>query len=288
MKSRFALLAPLFLVACSSTPKVTTPDWIRLPTRTVDGGYIVFVGTGEDPAPEKSTFKAEAQALQDIANECSFAPKGTRVEDHFQEPSGHTNLSYAKVSVSIIDCDAAKASNDPESIKKLASQPLADQLKKYQDLVYSPGEPEETEKGSGGGNPMLAYTGGPPADPDGYFIYRQRVAYVKQEVILAPATVYVVNAPQTVAVTQQLSTSTAHLRTYEQTNPEVKSWHRSWSQVERNPTSQLPGSFPHYKGQAPHPLRASNKQVHSSNVNKEVPAPAPAPKKRGRRRRSQP
>ncbi len=251
MKNSLALVCTIALTACAGTPTSSSPDWIRAPSRTVDAGYIVFVGTGDDPAPEKSSFKAEAQAVQDVANECSFAPKGTRIEDHYQAKSGHTTLTYAKVSISFVDCDAAKGSNDPESIKRLASAPLAEQLKRYQDLVYAPAESESEEAG-GGGNPMVNATTAPRAisDEDHFFIVRQRVAYLKETIILAPETVYVPSAPQTVAVTQQLSTQSDHLRVYEQENPAVKTSHRTWTEFEKNTSAELPRSIPH-------PLRAS-------------------------------
>jgi hypothetical protein len=152
--------------------------------------------------------------------------------------------TYAKIGLAYSDCDAAKAANDPESIRKLASAPLAEQLKKYQDLVYAPAEPETA---SGEANPMLDSTTAPPAiaDEDHYFIARQRVAFVKQTVILAPATVYVPAAPRTVAVTRELSHQSSNVRVYEQANPAVKTTRRSWSEVERNTTAELPRSIPH-------------------------------------------
>ncbi len=278
-----------FLIsACSSSPTPSSPDWIRAPSRTVDGGYIVYVGTGEDPAPEKSTFKAESQALQDLANECSFAPKGTRIEDHYSERSGSTTLTYAKVGISFIDCDAAKAANDPEAIRKLASEPLAEQLKKYQDLVYAAAEPESETKG-GEGNPMLNSTSGPPpiADEDHFFIVRQRVAFLKQTVILAPETVYVPAAPATVTVTRQLSSQTENLRVYEQANPTTKSWHRSWSGFEKTTNAEIPRSIPHVArapGKIGHPERPG---IHAPHA-KLRPAPAesnPKAFKKKRRRR---
>jgi len=287
MKIRLAILGILVFSACSSTPSVKSPDWIRTPSRTVDGGYILFVGTGEDPVAEKSTFKAESQALQDLSNECSFAPKGTRIEDHYQEKSGGTILTYAKIGISFLDCDAAKAANDPESIRRLASAPLADQLKKYRDLVYAPAETEGGDtKGGSEGNPMLSSTAGPPTNPDHYFIARERVAYVKETIILAPETVYVPSAPQTVAVTRQLSAASDQVRVYEQKNPDTKTWHRSWSQFERNPSTELPASMPHLKsvsGGRPRPSSSAEKKKAPKDAKAAAPSAPPKPKKKRRR-----
>src|SRR5947209_3047805 len=72
------------------------PGWVHQAARTVEGGYIVYLGEVEDQAPERARFKAEAAAIQDLANECSFAPKGARVEDHFDQPTGVIHHAYAK------------------------------------------------------------------------------------------------------------------------------------------------------------------------------------------------
>ncbi len=240
LKSAIVLL---LLSGCASEPKVTSPEWIRTPTRTVDSGYIVYVGTGEDPSPEKSKFKAESAALQDLANECSFPPKGTRIEDHFQEKSGTLTLTYAKVGISFIDCDAAKSANDTETIRKVANVSLTEELKQYQDLVYAPSENgENDETHSSEVNPMANSLSAPPevTTSDHYFVVRQRVAFIKRDVILEPTSIPVATtgSPQPRIVgpdlTKRLELANSSLRTYETSHPEVKNWHHSWSEFDKN------------------------------------------------------
>ena len=49
---------------------------VRESTRFEGGGWIVFIGTGEDRVPENARAKVRAFAAQNIANECSFIPVG--------------------------------------------------------------------------------------------------------------------------------------------------------------------------------------------------------------------
>src|SRR4051794_24411710 len=98
---RSLLAACLFscvLSACASPGTAvdaqTPPPWARQPSPTVEGGYIVYVGSGEDRDGERARRKAEAQALGDLANECSFAPKGTRIEDRFERLDGTLRQAF--------------------------------------------------------------------------------------------------------------------------------------------------------------------------------------------------
>ena len=71
-------------------------------------------------------------------------------------------------------------------------------------------------------NPMLGSTNAPSAPVQSephYWIVRERVAWVKQEVILAPATAYPPGAPQTQAVTAQLRAPSQQIREYEASHP---------------------------------------------------------------------
>ena len=76
-----AALVLFALGGCATAP--TLPDWTSEPARVVDNGYIVYTGSGLESDPNTAQFVAEGTAIQDLANECSFVPKGARVEDHF-------------------------------------------------------------------------------------------------------------------------------------------------------------------------------------------------------------
>ncbi|MDR3607037.1 MAG: hypothetical protein P4M08_06620 [Oligoflexia bacterium] len=208
--SVFALLL-LFLAACSLAPSAPDnehpPSWATGSTRTVDGGYVIYVGVGEDRSFDKAQFKATAMALQDLANECSMAPKGARIEDHYDQTVGILHRAYAKVAVEFQVCEAAKNAVTPEQIRTLASVPMTEEIKNYQE-AYD--EPEDEESS----NPMVASSASPnpsgSPEPSGnggfrsgvyvasvpqYYVVSQQVAFIKQDVILAPPAQYPPQAP---------------------------------------------------------------------------------------------
>src|SRR5579885_1472991 len=192
-----SILLALLLAACGSSqknPDSDSPAWVHQPTRTVDAGYIVYVGVSEDPLLDQARFKAEGQAIEDLANECSFAPKGARVEDHFEHVTstdhGLVHQAYSKVAVDFQSCEEAKSATQPDDIKKLANVAMAEEVKRYQTPVDEP-PPEALEEGegeaaqpSGGGNGGGG--GAPPSrtvvvvrDEPSFFVIRQQVAYYK-------------------------------------------------------------------------------------------------------------
>lgn len=91
----------LFYCGCSSEPSREKPTWVDGPTRVVDNGYIVYIGTGEEVTDDRAQLAAEGLAIQDLANECSFIPKGTRVEDRYSEKQKNTYKAYAKVAIEV-------------------------------------------------------------------------------------------------------------------------------------------------------------------------------------------
>src|SRR6185312_16331964 len=121
----------LLLTSCSSEQKPTAPPWTHGATRVVDNGYIVYVGVGHAPDPDRAQFKAEGQALEDLANECSMIPKGTRFEDRYSEKEEYETTAYVKVALEFQECDTAQRSLDPSEIRKLANVNFTEELKKY-------------------------------------------------------------------------------------------------------------------------------------------------------------
>jgi len=219
----------------------------------VDSGYIVYVGTGEDFTAERAEFKSEASAIQDIANECSFAPKGTRVEDHYDYFYNGKYQSFSKVAVQFEDCDAAKQTLKPEQIQALANAQMTDQLKHYQELEYD--MPSATavatsdSSSESGTNPALDSTLAPPAvnpimDDGRFLIVRQQVAYEKEIVILSPLSAYPPGSPQSQTFVAAIRTPMTQIQHYEQVHPGVHTWSKSWSSFERHPSAPLPGSIP--------------------------------------------
>lgn len=120
------------------------PSWIHLPSRIVDNGYIVYVGSGEDSTLERARFRAKSMAVQVLTNECTFPHKETRIEDFYDERAGEQYRSYAKVAIQYTDCDEAKQALTPEVIKRLASQPLIEEQKQYREMLF--GDPDRNKK----------------------------------------------------------------------------------------------------------------------------------------------
>ena len=259
------IVALLGFSGCTSTPKTPPPPagepaWVRQPARTVDGGYIIYVASSEDRVLDKAEMKAQAAAIQDVANECSFAPKGTRLEDRYDNSLGILHRVYAKVAISYQDCQDAQNALDPEVIKRLANVALTEQVKRYQDAVDNEAY-EVAENDNEGMNPELANTTGAPGpihDQVHFFVVRQQIAYAKEVVILASSETYSSGSPQAMQFTQVVAPVATQVRTYQTANPAVASTTQSWSSLPARPAvPALAGvhgmrrSPPHVSGLSP-------------------------------------
>jgi len=182
---------------------------------------------------ERANFKAEASAIQDLANECSFVPRGARTEDRAEQPIGAIHRAFAKVAISFQDCEEAKSSNDPETIRKLANVSYAEELKRYQAVVDQPEDTTSDESVAGAGGAIYnRYP--PPASIDSpvrFYVVRQQVVYMKQDIILSPPQAYPPKAPQTLAITQHLGTFATRVQNFETIHPALKTATQSYSSV---------------------------------------------------------
>jgi hypothetical protein len=241
----FAIAAcgSLLIASCSSESRnddQSGPGWVRQPARTVDGGYIVYVGNAEDRNPDHARFKAEAVALEDLANECSFPPKGARVEDRFERQLGNLHQAYVKVAVDYQTCEEAKQTVDPAAVRNLANVAMTNEIKRYQDDV----EDEDEEDASNDQNlspqtkAVLASQYAPPpasiTNETEFFVVRQQVFYAKQDVILAPPEAYPPGAPQTTTYVHNVTASTQQVGTFAAANPALKSTPQTWNSVRSN------------------------------------------------------
>ena len=286
------LLLALELSGCSSAPKgsgaANIPTWIHQPVRTVDAGYIVYIGTGEDRLAERAAFKAEAAALQDLANECSFAPKGARTEDRFDETTGLLHHGYAKVAVEFRDCEAAKASIQPEDIRKLANVAYSDEIKRYQDLVQNPVDGVASDDDSEGVNEAIDSKGPPPGSGSGirdtnhFFVVRQWVFYSKQDVILSPPQTYAANSTETTQFVNKVAPAQDQVQTYERNNPTVHSWNNAWSTSSAGSALRRRIDRPYHSSYS-NPSNPRNQWNHPSQTQPKAAAAMPQKKKRRRR-----
>lgn len=277
----------MVLCSCSSTPKEPeVPAWTHQPARTVDGGYIVYVASSEDRSPEKAHFKAQSVAFEDLANECSFPPKGARTEDTFDiEKTGVLHTVYVKVAVDYQSCEEAKNAIQPDDIRKLANVAMTDQIKSYQAQYESPPKAmiEECSTDDGLTPPDSDLDGDdcdvPPqtqtvlnsqqaphvtsiSSPTQYYVVGQQVWYAKQEVILAPPTAYQANSPQTTQFTNQIATPVKQMNTYAAANPAVKTSPQTWSTTRQAAVRNYQGTQVAQRAAA---QRAQNRSNHGGN-----------------------
>jgi hypothetical protein len=230
--------AVCLLAACNSTPPAPVePPWIHQPTRTVDAGYLVYIGTGMDANPDRARFKAEASALEDLANECSFVPKGARVEDHYDETVDRAYRSFAKVGLTLEECEQAKNTVQPDQVRLLANVPMTEEIKRYQEIVGGDGLP--TAEAS----PAPVEPGAPLQTDDQYFVARQQIFVAKQIVILAPPSVYVPESPLWVRYYEVVNPAVTQVHTYEVANPAIRTWNHGWSGYAAQVRSPGPPGF---------------------------------------------
>jgi hypothetical protein len=272
------------LMSCSTSPKAPTqPEWTHQAARTVDGGYIVYVETAEDGNPDKAKFKAEAAALEDLANECTFIPKETRIEDRFQTKTEHMNQSFVKVGLELQVCVQASKAVDPEEIRKLANVPMTEEVKRYQDLLGKPdldGEDgEEVADGAELEPPLNPGATGGSASPVRFYVMRERIWYAKQDVILAPPATYAPGSVAHTAYIQKVNAATTSVANYEANHAEIKNTPHPYSHYRHEITQSYNRGERGGQGlRASRPARAAGYRPSR---------PLSAPGKKGRRRRRQ-
>ncbi|MGZ3726121.1 MAG: hypothetical protein ACXWQQ_09975 [Pseudobdellovibrio sp.] len=237
-------VALLFLLGCSSSSTKPAPEWVASPTRLVDNGYIVYVGRGEGMALERAQFKAEGQALEDLANECSMIPKGTRIEDRYSDKTGNVTTAYAKIGVEFQECEEMKKSIRPEDIRKNANAAFVEQLKRYQDLS------ETGELVSSADSKELAipenYTEPPPqakgmSDSVHFYLTRQYVVYQKEVVVLTPPQAFAPTSPESKNFVTHIEPVVKGLAVQEASLPELRNQPTAWSRIIDKPHIERPG-----------------------------------------------
>lgn len=298
------VLVPLFvfiLAGCASKdPSSDLPAWAKQPSRVVDNGYIVYIGTATDRSPEQAQFKAEGIALEDLANECSVVPQGSRIEDRFINHGAKDQTAYVKLGVEFTACEEAKKALDPESVRRTASVAFTQQLKRYQDFaetgeVVAQNEAAEVEVTDG------AVADSPPerrrgdSDSVHFYVTRQYIAYQKEIVVLAPRTAYAPSSPEAQHFAATVVPSTQQVQTLAQANPQLVKNPAPWSQVLDRPHVSRPAALSHQISRQVERSRAASAVrppalSHTKDARTSSPKASsksePAPKrKKGRRRR---
>ena len=182
-----------------------------------------------------------------MANECSFIPKGTRIEDRYVESVDKNSFNaYVKIGLEFQICDSAKKTVQPEEIKNLASLPFSEQLRKYQELAETGEIPTGSELVEV--VPPTEYAS-PPTHGSGYddnvhfFVTRQYVAYQKQIVIFAPFSAFAPGSADNERFVTALSPSVQQIRMTETEHPTLLSQATTWSTLKGRPSLARPLSL---------------------------------------------
>lgn len=223
----------------------------------MDGGYIVYLGTASASSLEQAQFKAEGQALEDLANECSLVPKGTRIEDRYTEHDKYEYSAYVKLAVEFQDCDHAAKALEPAQIREVANVSFTEQLKRYQDLTETGVLPPKDEVAQI--EPPDELTPAPTRAPDWndqahFYVVRQYVAYQKQIVILSPPTAYAPNSPASKTFAANLQPATQQIETMQKQAPTLKN--AVWTQMRDRPYLARPAALAPRGAQPNHALNA--------------------------------
>ncbi len=237
-------LTGLFASCTSAPPANLAPDWTRQTARSVDNGYIVYVGKVEASRADDAQFKSEGLALEDLANECSMIPKGTRIEDRYLETTKTGYAADTKVALEFQQCDEASKAVDPALIRKLANVNFTEQLKKYQDL-------EETGfRSDDDGSAITPPTEITAAPEQGtwtpathFYVTRQYVAYQKEIVVLAPASAYTPGSKEEIEFRRAVGPATDQIQGMVQKNPQLKAAPTPWSRISDRPKFVRPAAL---------------------------------------------
>ena len=223
----FSVLSLTGLSACGTASYwsgLTHPnkEWVEQPARSIENQDLIFVNSAVDPARSRAEFNAVSKALEDLANECSFIPKGTHLEDRAdtQNPDGFV----VSVKLVIADklCEQAKKDLIPEIIKRNANRGYAEQLQKYQ-----------LENRSGFNDKRLSRREANLIHDDiEFFEMRQKIALLKTDIILPSKNHDEVGLKHSQEVLQILSEEFAATHNYEVANPTLKSSSLTWSKVQ--------------------------------------------------------
>ena len=149
------------------TPAV--PSWVRGSARSSQNGSIYFVESDDSVDPARAAAGAEALALEDVANECSFVPKGAKITDRYSASVSHLTQIHVQLRVSQSACDAAKKANALDAIQAQGDVAAAERIARFQ---AERGEPKLDESAAGSD------------DARAWFVARQKLAKLKQQILV--------------------------------------------------------------------------------------------------------
>jgi hypothetical protein len=109
--------------------------------RHIEGGSLIFIGHGADAVPEIARFKAQTMAVQGVATECMLALREIKFDEYLHQRKDTRHIYTVKASIDLEACEAGKRATSPAEVRRLTNPTLAEDLKKYRDMVLGGGLP---------------------------------------------------------------------------------------------------------------------------------------------------
>jgi hypothetical protein len=219
----------------------SSKDWVLQPARTVDQQNLVFVISSSGLSKASAEFTAVSKALEDLANECSYIPRGTRLEDRVESKQVDQFVVAVQLVISVKNCDQAKKDFLPEDIQLNANRGYTDQIQKYQlEKVPNFAAQIPRVRVESDAKQALMTDSNLIHDDGEFFEMRQKIALLKQSFILSK-TLSSSNSKQSM---QSLQEQFAATQRYEEANPALKSSSLTWSKVQIQLSEKQKASVP--------------------------------------------
>ncbi len=218
--------------------------WMDEAGRHFENRNLVMVSAEKSPSEAVAKFKAEAKGLEDLANECSFVPRGTHIEEEITQKTKDQFIVFAKLVIDHSICEEAKKSLKFSEIESLANLGYTEQILKNQSQnpepnnskisSMSPKQKVERILSSDESNVV--------GDDGDFFMERQQIAFLKEAILLSSRGLYpkklVISDKMTAVLAQKIQA----VQSYEAANPALKSSSVTWSFAKERITQNLKAS----------------------------------------------
>ena len=233
-------LAGLALSSCASLG-IQNKSCIEQPGRSYENQNLVMVSSAKSNTESSAKFNAESQALEDIANECSFVTKGTRVDDQLAKREGNEVTVFVKIIVERSLCEEAKKSIKPQEIQKLsnlgyAEQILKNQIENEKKITFKSPPPNAKQKVElilAAEHPSMIH------DDGDFFMARQQIAFLKQATLLSTQGLFSQKLIESDKMRFVLAQKIQAAQDYETLNPALKSSAMTWSTIKERISQSL-------------------------------------------------
>ncbi len=220
------------LCSCSSLG-IGNRTWTEQAGRNYENQNLVIVGSAISSDESTAKFKAEAQALEDLANECSLIPRGTHLEDQFMKRVENQSQFFVKVVIDLKLCEEAQKSVKASEIEKLANlgyteQVLKSQIQSEKEMnfkVAPPGADKKIEMILNAEQPSVI------RDDSDFFMARQQIAFLKQASLFANRGIFPKKLVNSDKVYSVLNQKIQAVQEYEKLNPALKSSGITWTTI---------------------------------------------------------